>query len=110
MLISPLLYRSQTRREPNSRRRLQLLHQLENEREKRVNKVHNRRLWRTCRRHRNRKDEKVQCDLFSAGIQPALTYFAGIGSTRLSCCQDRKSTRLNSSHITISYAVFCLKK
>src|SRR5437773_4744874 len=25
-------------------------------------------------------------------------------------CQDRKSTRLNSSHITISYAVFCLKK
>src|SRR5437773_7603234 len=25
-------------------------------------------------------------------------------------CTDRKSTRLNSSHITISYAVFCLKK
>src|SRR6202012_6197835 len=24
--------------------------------------------------------------------------------------QDRKSTRLNSSHIVISYAVFCLKK
>src|SRR5437773_4491815 len=24
--------------------------------------------------------------------------------------EDRKSTRLNSSHITISYAVFCLKK
>src|SRR5207248_9989963 len=24
-------------------------------------------------------------------------------------CQDRKSTRLNSSHRTISYAVFCLK-
>src|SRR5690606_40661074 len=23
---------------------------------------------------------------------------------------DRKSTRLNSSHVTISYAVFCLKK
>src|SRR5256885_11044341 len=29
------------------------------------------------------------------------------------CCQkprDRKSTRLNSSHLVISYAVFCLKK
>src|SRR5437868_8007800 len=26
------------------------------------------------------------------------------------CCQDRKSTRLNSSHVSISYAVFCLKK
>src|SRR5690606_41467856 len=31
-----------------------------------------------------------------------------------SCCgtkvRDRKSTRLNSSHVKISYAVFCLKK
>src|SRR5260221_1940608 len=25
-------------------------------------------------------------------------------------CRDRKSTRLNSSHTVISYAVFCLKK
>src|SRR5205807_9588350 len=25
-------------------------------------------------------------------------------------CGDRKSTRLNSSHLVISYAVFCLKK
>src|SRR5690349_22834489 len=30
----------------------------------------------------------------------------GIGQ----CDQDRKSTRLNSSHVEISYAVFCLKK
>src|SRR5215510_4148811 len=30
----------------------------------------------------------------------ALSYFLG----------DRKSTRLNSSHVAISYAVFCLKK
>src|SRR2546427_7874286 len=29
---------------------------------------------------------------------------------RTRCCQDRKSTRLNSSHSQISYAVFCLKK
>src|SRR5206468_12651651 len=27
-----------------------------------------------------------------------------------SACADRKSTRLNSSHDQISYAVFCLKK
>src|SRR5256885_10889096 len=27
-----------------------------------------------------------------------------------SCAGDRKSTRLNSSHLVISYAVFCLKK
>src|SRR3712207_8461763 len=26
------------------------------------------------------------------------------------CMADRKSTRLNSSHANISYAVFCLKK
>src|SRR5471030_3479689 len=26
------------------------------------------------------------------------------------CTTDRKSTRLNSSHLGISYAVFCLKK
>src|SRR5262245_63510838 len=28
----------------------------------------------------------------------------------LSLARDRKSTRLNSSHLGISYAVFCLKK
>src|SRR5690242_21193168 len=28
----------------------------------------------------------------------------------LSATEDRKSTRLNSSHMSISYAVFCLKK
>src|SRR5436853_4876974 len=30
--------------------------------------------------------------------------------TACACLQDRKSTRLNSSHLGISYAVFCLKK
>src|SRR6266513_4759324 len=29
---------------------------------------------------------------------------------RLAEAEDRKSTRLNSSHVSISYAVFCLKK
>src|SRR5215475_15254520 len=32
------------------------------------------------------------------------------GSTRPPARRDRKSTRLNSSHVKISYAVFCLKK
>src|SRR5258708_22284997 len=36
------------------------------------------------------------------------------GRARSNCCyvgkKDRKSTRLNSSHQIISYAVFCLKK
>src|SRR5437773_3754450 len=34
----------------------------------------------------------------------------GTGVSTATFSQDRKSTRLNSSHITISYAVFCLKK
>src|SRR5699024_11393284 len=35
----------------------------------------------------------------------------GIASLVLfGCVRDRKSTRLNSSHVSISYAVFCLKK
>src|SRR6202043_1606216 len=40
-----------------------------------------------------------------------------LGAARLTCTvtspsgsADRKSTRLNSSHVKISYAVFCLKK
>src|SRR5215475_7082742 len=37
----------------------------------------------------------------SAGIQPSPSSAATL---------DRKSTRLNSSHVKISYAVFCLKK
>src|SRR5690625_5629037 len=33
-----------------------------------------------------------------------------IAERYLFSAQDRKSTRLNSSHVAISYAVFCLKK
>src|SRR2546426_6192775 len=38
--------------------------------------------------------------------------FAQVALTVVLCvtCLDRKSTRLNSSHLVISYAVFCLKK
>src|SRR5438045_4941921 len=35
---------------------------------------------------------------------------AGAGTNRARRQTDRKSTRLNSSHLGISYAVFCLKK
>src|SRR5262245_65141681 len=35
---------------------------------------------------------------------------APLGRPVLSSAEDRKSTRLNSSHLGISYAVFCLKK
>src|SRR5437870_5851026 len=49
---------------------------------------------------------------------PFLDLLAGAGrmtapasrSRNGACGSDRKSTRLNSSHVAISYAVFCLKK
>src|SRR5439155_5899636 len=46
------------------------------------------------------------------GFRPVAGITAGI-TERSSCDRpkpDRKSTRLNSSHVAISYAVFCLKK
>src|SRR5690606_40633961 len=43
-----------------------------------------------------------------------LTYFSfaetASGYCRCTDTEDRKSTRLNSSHVKIAYAVFCLKK
>src|SRR5437879_7251553 len=50
-------------------------------------------------------------------VTPKLTLNLGLRyelegglSERFNRIQDRKSTRLNSSHRCISYAVFCLKK
>src|SRR5437868_14845729 len=42
--------------------------------------------------------------------QPSAGRRAGRVRRSLRRQQDRKSTRLNSSHVSISYAVFCLKK
>src|SRR2546426_4811059 len=44
-----------------------------------------------------------------AGSQPGAGEGGG-GRGRGAGGRDRKSTRLNSSHLVISYAVFCLKK
>src|SRR5690349_22546489 len=41
-----------------------------------------------------------------ASANAAMAYIDAIADARI----DRKSTRLNSSHVEISYAVFCLKK
>src|SRR5256885_9472624 len=50
----------------------------------------------------------------SSRYPPSSTPTTGAGATRarnaLVHWADRKSTRLNSSHLVISYAVFCLKK
>src|SRR5438874_7603765 len=56
-------------------------------------------LERSCRRSGHRTGKQR-----AAGLPPPL------GFSRSSRAADRKSTRLNSSHVEISYAVFCLKK
>src|SRR4051812_49944914 len=46
-----------------------------------------------------------------AGLDVAMQDPAFVrGGQCIAKLQDRKSTRLNSSHMSISYAVFCLKK
>src|SRR5699024_11821653 len=44
---------------------------------------------------------RAERELRRAGVEPVLRAGEEV---------DRKSTRLNSSHVSISYAVFCLKK
>src|ERR1039457_7419340 len=44
----------------------------------------------------------------SVGLFVESTWNPGLATAP--CATDRKSTRLNSSHLVISYAVFCLKK
>src|SRR3712207_7778443 len=49
--------------------------------------------------------------LLGGGVREALARFRGpVVYAANAMTQDRKSTRLNSSHANISYAVFCLKK
>src|SRR5438132_10167014 len=48
--------------------------------------------------------------LIRADAAPRGMVFVPGGTYRLMGPEDRKSTRLNSSHTVISYAVFCLKK
>src|SRR5690554_5904638 len=43
-------------------------------------------------------------------IRPSMTYYGCSLIRQFESLKDRKSTRLNSSHVRISYAVFCLKK
>src|SRR3712207_6917280 len=46
----------------------------------------------------------------ATGVTTGATLDAGPSLAASVAAEDRKSTRLNSSHANISYAVFCLKK
>src|SRR3712207_7530162 len=67
------------------------------------------------RRPLRRRAAEVGCGLYLEGERQGLLRRAGsaarrLGRRLLQGSADRKSTRLNSSHANISYAVFCLKK
>src|SRR5207249_6807709 len=53
--------------------------------------------------------EDIQSDAVLAFLDHVESQRGNSAVTR-NCRLDRKSTRLNSSHVSISYAVFCLKK
>src|SRR3712207_8835262 len=54
-------------------------------------------------------NEEVR-DLFAAGADVVQIDEPWLQSRAEKAREDRKNTRLNSSHANISYAVFCLKK
>src|SRR5436853_1117125 len=55
------------------------------------------------------ESEKLFMDSFNATVEHYRSLLTVPGTTPAQP-PDRKSTRLNSSHLGISYAVFCLKK
>src|SRR2546426_2995581 len=55
-------------------------------------------------------DLAAACSGFLYGLSVADLYVRSGTCRRVLLVGDRKSTRLNSSHLVISYAVFCLKK
>src|SRR5699024_11444115 len=55
-------------------------------------------------------DKRVLAGLFLSTLQSVVDNTLGERTLAVDQHLDRKSTRLNSSHVSISYAVFCLKK
>src|SRR5690606_41661865 len=55
--------------------------------------------------------ESATCLIMDGSLPAQSSLPSGLGSVQgaHSTAVDRKSTRLNSSHVKISYAVFCLK-
>src|SRR5438874_9911478 len=54
--------------------------------------------------------EHPLCPVCQMDVDPATAPKSLFKGKTYYFCSDRKSTRLNSSHVEISYAVFCLKK
>src|SRR3712207_8306319 len=63
--------------------------------------------WETDPRFATSSDRRINRDALETAIENA---FAAHPRDEITRRLDRKSTRLNSSHANISYAVFCLQK
>src|SRR2546427_7844374 len=63
-----------------------------------------------CRRSRPSSTSSRPCERRLAARISTRRADVGAATRRAARARDRKSTRLNSSHSQISYAVFCLKK
>src|SRR3989454_3509491 len=59
---------------------------------------------------RNARDADLHAGMRLPILSSEPVSIAPVEISITSIAQDRKSTRLNSSHLVISYAVFCLKK
>src|SRR6266704_5752885 len=64
-------------------------------------------------------NDTATTEIYTLSLHDALPIYGGrhfvapaqdTNSSNIITQPDRKSTRLNSSHVSISYAVFCLKK
>src|SRR5436189_4479369 len=67
--------------------------------------------YTTLFRSRSKRAQRARADGASVRERkPVVHEHAGNRRGSAALMQDRKSTRLNSSHRCISYAVFCLKK
>src|ERR1022692_5128422 len=65
----------------------------------------------SSRRRHTRLQGDWSSDVCSSDLLPhGQASWFGEGASQSVIHADRKSTRLNSSHLVISYAVFCLKK
>src|SRR5256885_3496239 len=73
-------------------------------------------LFRSCVMREKRGDVPLHIRHYASRITPSppaaqnQTSPPAPAGSAPRCVPDRKSTRLNSSHLVISYAVFCLKK
>src|SRR5207249_6106844 len=63
-----------------------------------------------CARSPGRKPRRSPASTAGRTSTMRFTLSRSSASTAHATARDRKSTRLNSSHVSISYAVFCLKK